>query len=70
MKKIETLAFKYKEGLWILDQSLLPEKEVFLPISHPKEMILAIKTLKVRGANLIGICAALSLADHCLKRRG
>ena len=69
MKSIETLAFKYipnKEFL-ILDQTLLPEKEVWIPINTPEDMAQAIQHLKIRGANIIGIAAALSLSQSLLQ---
>ncbi len=66
---METLAFKYvpNKKFLILDQTLLPEKEIWIPINNPIDMAEAIKNLKVRGANLIGITAALSLAQALLK---
>ena len=69
MKSVETLAIKYQPGkkLLILDQSLLPEETKWIPISHPEDMYSVIKNLKVRGANLIGISAAFSLAEYALK---
>ena len=50
-----------------MDQSLLPEKKQFIKIQTPDETAAAIKSLKVRGANIIGISAGLSLADFALK---
>ena len=47
--------------LVILDQTQLPEKEVFLKINKEAELFEAIKSLKVRGAPAIGIAAALGL---------
>ena len=64
---IKTLAFHLdpkKKSFSILDQSLLPEKKKFINIQHPKDMLIAIKEMKVRGANFIGIAAAISLAKH------
>jgi len=52
---------KEKEQLIILDQSLLPNEEKFLVLHTAEEMYDAIKTLKVRGAPAIGICAAYAL---------
>lgn len=70
MKSVETLAIKYRPAkeLLILDQSLLPEEVHWVPISHPEDMHSAIKDLKVRGANLIGISAAFSLAEYALTK--
>ena len=53
--------------LWILDQTLLPLREEWLLIRTVSEMIDAIKTLKVRGAPLIGVTAALSLGQSAIK---
>lgn len=51
-----------KVALWILDQSLLPLKEEWILLSSVNQTIEAIQQLKVRGAPLIGVVAALSLA--------
>jgi methylthioribose-1-phosphate isomerase len=48
--------------LWILDQTLLPDQEVWLEGGDPHVMVQHIKRLAVRGAPLIGVAAALSLA--------
>ena len=45
------------ESFEIIDQTLLPEREVYLLIDDYKEMIDAIKKLKIRGAPLLGIAA-------------
>lgn len=52
----------------MLDQRVLPGEERWLPGEDPDEMIKAIRSLAVRGAPMIGVCAALSLA--CLASRG
>lgn len=49
------------QGVWILDQTQLPHKEVWLHSPTPETMIGIIKELKVRGAPLIGVAAALQL---------
>ena len=69
MQTIKTLAFKFRpsKDLFILDQTLLPEKNFFIPIKNTKQMTGAIKELKVRGANLIGVTAGFSLAQYALK---
>ena len=66
---IQTLAFKFrpKQDFFILDQTLLPERKEFLKIESPKQMALAIKDLRVRGANLIGIMAGFSLAQYAFR---
>ena len=52
---------KEAEKLTIIDQTLLPNEERFLDLTTAEEMYDAIKTLKVRGAPAIGICAAYAL---------
>jgi methylthioribose-1-phosphate isomerase len=49
-------------GVRILDQTLLPSEEVYLDISTIEDMVEAIRVLRVRGAPLIGIAAAMGLA--------
>lgn len=53
--------------LIILDQSVLPNAEVFLRLTSAGEIFFAITLLKVRGAPAIGIAAALGLA-MCMNR--
>ena len=48
----------------ILDQSLLPHKEEYIVLTNIKDVCEAIKTLKIRGAPLIGVAAALTMASH------
>lgn len=50
------------EHLSILDQRKLPDAEDWLPAKTPQDMISYIKSLAVRGAPIIGIAAAASLA--------
>jgi methylthioribose-1-phosphate isomerase len=50
------------DNLSILDQQLLPDQEVWVLVESPDHMVEIIKNLKVRGAPLIGVAAALSLA--------
>ncbi len=49
-------------GISILDQTQLPQKEVWLNSQTPSAMIQIIRELKVRGAPLIGVAASLQLA--------
>ena len=46
------------EALYIIDQTLLPNEEREIRLQTVEEMVDAIRTLKVRGAPAIGICAA------------
>jgi methylthioribose-1-phosphate isomerase len=63
VKPIETLGLRCDgRRLWILDQTELPGREIWLDGSAPDQMIGHIQRLSVRGAPLIGVAAALSLA--------
>ena len=70
MKLIKTLAFRFrpKKDFLLLDQTLLPERKVFISIENPLQMSRAIKKMKVRGANNIGITAGFSLAQYAFKQ--
>ena len=46
----------------ILDQTLLPERELYLRIESVEAMAEAIRALRVRGAPLLGVAAAFGLA--------
>jgi methylthioribose-1-phosphate isomerase len=54
----------YREGrnLRLLDQRLLPEREVWLTLEKPAQVALAIRDLAVRGAPAIGVAAAYGAA--------
>ncbi len=68
MTELEGLSIRYKNHkLSILNQKNLPHIEDWEEISHPYEMIVAIQELKVRGAPLIGVAAALSLAQYAIQ---
>ena len=59
----EGTALRIKNGkLFILDQRLLPNQEKWIRVKSVNQAILLIKDLAVRGAPLIGVFAALSLA--------
>ncbi len=64
MTTLQALGLSYHAGvLCILDQTLLPEKEEWVVVRNPEHMIQLIQRLAVRGAPLIGIAAALALAN-------
>lgn len=68
MKNLYSLGLKLEhERLFILDQQALPAGELWLDVTEPTQMIAAIQNLKVRGAPLIGVAAALSLAVYSLR---
>ena len=63
MKDLASLALKTMGGrLWILDQTRLPLEETWIDAGDPRAMVACIQRLAVRGAPLIGVAAALSLA--------
>jgi methylthioribose-1-phosphate isomerase len=49
------------DKLVLLDQTLLPEEEIYLELDNKEEIWEAIKKLRVRGAPAIGIAAAYGL---------
>src|SRR5262249_21155005 len=49
-------------GLRLLDQRLLPGREVWLTLEKPAEIAVAIRELAVRGAPAIGVAAAYGAA--------
>ncbi|MBS1766067.1 MAG: S-methyl-5-thioribose-1-phosphate isomerase [Acidobacteria bacterium] len=69
MKPFESLGLRCDgKTLWVLDQTRLPHEEVWVDGSEPTHMVQLIRRLSVRGAPLIGVAAAGSLA--CLAERG
>jgi methylthioribose-1-phosphate isomerase len=58
---IEKLTYTDDNELIFLDQTLLPLKEKYVKTRNYKDVIDAIKKLKVRGAPLIGIAAAYGI---------
>jgi methylthioribose-1-phosphate isomerase len=66
--KMQSVGLRYEnQKLSILDQQLLPQKEQWIVVQSPEQMAEIIKKLKVRGAPLIGVAAAVSLADWGLR---
>lgn len=64
MKDLHSTGLILTNGiLKIIDQQKLPQVEEWLTIENPEQAFAAIKALKVRGAPLIGVFAALALAD-------
>jgi methylthioribose-1-phosphate isomerase len=63
MNPFESLGLKHDgRTLWVLDQTQLPDAEAWLDGSAPQAMVALIRRLAVRGAPLIGVAAAASLA--------
>ena len=50
-----------KDKLVLIDQTLLPEREVYLELSDMESIWEAIRSLRVRGAPAIGITAGFAL---------
>jgi methylthioribose-1-phosphate isomerase len=59
-----TIAFRHEPELKTItvDQTRLPQETVFLEIDDYHEVAEAIKTMKIRGAPLLGVAAAFALA--------
>jgi len=56
-------AIEWLDGkLRIIDQSQLPREEVFVDLDNYRDVVLAIKEMKVRGAPAIGVAAAYGIA--------
>jgi methylthioribose-1-phosphate isomerase len=53
--------------LRILDQTRLPQEEVYLELSHYQDIASAIAELKIRGAPAIGVAGAYAMALGALK---
>jgi methylthioribose-1-phosphate isomerase len=68
LRDLNSLGLKVEGGnVRVLDQTRLPDREVWLEGSSPQAMVELIRRLSVRGAPLIGISAALSLAAHAAR---
>ncbi|HZA43210.1 MAG TPA: S-methyl-5-thioribose-1-phosphate isomerase [Nitrososphaeraceae archaeon] len=62
LQKKELLTVQWRRNsVQIIDQTKLPNKLVYLTCTNHHEIAKAIKSLVVRGAPAIGICAALAL---------
>jgi methylthioribose-1-phosphate isomerase len=58
----DPIAWSSSGGLRILDQTLLPQQERYLELDSLDGIAEAIRSLRVRGAPLIGIAAAMGVA--------
>jgi methylthioribose-1-phosphate isomerase len=57
------IAIEWLDGrLRILDQSRLPREQIFADLNNYRDVILAIKEMRVRGAPAIGVAAAYGIA--------
>lgn len=66
MTAAEFQAIRFEQGAaHVIDQTLLPQVEVNIPVRSALEAADAIKTMKVRGAPAIAIVAVIGLAVEC-----
>ena len=63
------IAWNPDNSIRILDQTLLPGSETYRDLASVDEVAEAIRTLRVRGAPLIGIAAAMGVVVS-IKQRG
>jgi methylthioribose-1-phosphate isomerase len=74
MAALETspvVALRFDDGtLWALDQTLLPFRELELPLRSADEVAAAIRRLAIRGAPLIGVAAAYGVALELARAPG
>jgi len=61
MKIVNTVEWT-KKGVVMIDQRLLPEKEVYRTYTNHRDVAKAIKDMVVRGAPAIGVSAAMGVA--------
>ncbi|KGT96147.1 methylthioribose-1-phosphate isomerase, partial [Dickeya fangzhongdai] len=63
MQTVNTTSLKVVDNqLWILDQQALPQEKIWCPCPDTDALVDHIRTLRVRGAPLIGLSASLLLA--------
>jgi len=64
MKDIHTAGLRVSNYfIEILDQQLIPQEERWLTVESPEQLVEYIKMLKVRGAPMIALAAAVTLAQ-------
>jgi methylthioribose-1-phosphate isomerase len=68
MAPVEVIGWTSSGALRLLDQTLLPDEIRHLELDTTDGVIEAIKTLRVRGAPLIGVAAAMGLAVVAARR--
>ncbi len=62
MSMCESRTIWWDEGLWMIDQTLLPGELVPIKIESIRDLIEAIKSLRVRGAPALGAAGAYGVA--------
>lgn len=59
---------RWEEGVIVtVDQTLLPRRLSLIRLRNPRQVVKALKDMKIRGAPLIGAAAALALAQSAYK---
>ncbi len=67
IKNLESMALRVtNDTVFALDQTKLPHSEEWVEVKNPDQMVDLVKTLAVRGAPLIGVAAAISLAHFAV----
>ncbi len=66
----QTIAWTPAHGVRILDQTLLPLEERYLKLNTVEQVAEAIERLRVRGAPLIGIAAAMGVVQALRREAG
>lgn len=70
MKTLQSDGLQYKDGqLLILDQTRLPNEEIWLNCQSLEEMYQAIFQLCVRGAPLIGVAASMFIGKYAMEQQ-
>lgn len=65
MRSIDVAGLRVSNNsIEILDQQLIPAEERWLTVESPEQMVEYIKALKVRGAPMIALSAAVTLAQY------
>ncbi|HSE67308.1 MAG TPA: S-methyl-5-thioribose-1-phosphate isomerase [Gemmatimonadales bacterium] len=70
MPEFNQIAWTESGTVRILDQTRLPGEETYRELSQPEDMAEAIRTLRVRGAPLIGVAAAMGVALAARRQGG
>ncbi|RUR35302.1 S-methyl-5-thioribose-1-phosphate isomerase [Vreelandella populi] len=60
----------YADSLEYLDQTRLPQTETWVRCASPEDWQVAVKSLAIRGAPLIGLSAAFVLAQYAVQHPG
>ncbi len=70
MRDLHALSLRVQGGrLEVLDQRLLPDLELWLPVQETEQLVTLVRALALRGAPLIGVAAAVQLGLHSEKEK-